>query len=513
MLKKIEKNIFIIIALMASFAIIFANNMNKYPSNLDELWNFNTARCIANGLTPYTQISMITTTLFPTIISIALRIFGSELIVFRACNALMGVGILLMAYLIFKHLIKNENISAILILILTYIYYPNFTLDYNYFVLLLFLIIEFIQLKRTEKLDNKKQIYFTIGIGVLAGCAICTKHTLGLVISAFIVISEIFISNRKDIIKNIIYKIVGICIPVLIFLLIRIMTNSLGEFIDYSILGIRTFTNSISYTKLLENGNWFIEKGAIAIPIVIGITLIANIVLKIRKSNKYSENMMITSLASIPMFITIYPIADKNHFLIAILPALICLLYVIVSALKIVYSKIRFKIKKYILLAIEYFIFFLIIVKMIQASYFFWNEYTEKLNQNIELQSELSHLTAIPQREEYTKKVVAFKNFINEKKQEGYNVYICDAEACAYDIPIDIYNKNYDMFLKGNIGKDGENGIIEQIKNSPKSIYIIKNKNQTLNWQTPTAVIDYIRNNLSEGEKILNFVAYYNINI
>ena len=36
------------------------------------------------------------------------------------------------------------------------------------------------------------------------------------------------------------------------------------------------------------------------------------------------------------------------------------------------------------------------------------------------------------------------------------DVKILDASAALYMIPIDKYNKNYDLLLKGNLGKDGE---------------------------------------------------------
>ena len=53
--------------------------------------------------------------------------------------------------------------------------------------------------------------------------------------------------------------------------------------------------------------------------------------------------------------------------------------------------------------------------------------------------------------------------FTNEMEAQGKKVYIIDAEAAVYNIPLNKYIKNYDMFLKGNIGKDGEDGIIEKI--------------------------------------------------
>lgn len=61
-------------------------------------------------------------------------------------------------------------------------------------------------------------------------------------------------------------------------------------------------------------------------------------------------------------------------------------------------------------------------------------------------------------------------------------------------IPFDRYNKNFDMFLKGNLGKDGEQGIIEKIKNDKSNtVYLIKKENR--NWQTPNDVCNYVVNN------------------
>ena len=78
-----------------------------------------------------------------------------------------------------------------------------------------------------------------------------------------------------------------------------------------------------------------------------------------------------------------------------------------------------------------------------------------------------------------------------------------------YNIPLDKYTKNYDMFLKGNIGKDGEEGIIKQIqKDSENKVYLIKQEKYLLNWQTPTKVVEYVRNNMKKLEDVDIFEAY-----
>ena len=66
-------------------------------------------------------------------------------------------------------------------------------------------------------------------------------------------------------------------------------------------------------------------------------------------------------------------------------------------------------------------------------------------------------------------------------------------------IPLNKYNKDYDMFLKGNIGKDGEQGQIEKLqKRNENELYLIRNSNLKSNWQTPLNVVNYVRNNIEK---------------
>ena len=99
--------------------------------------------------------------------------------------------------------------------------------------------------------------------------------------------------------------------------------------------------------------------------------------------------------------------------------------------------------------------------------------------------------------------------YILQEEKRGNKVYILDSEAALYMIPINKYNKNYDMFLKGNIGKDGEEGQIENIKQRKESeIFLIRNIKYTQNWQTPTKVINYIRENLENVGEISIYEIY-----
>ena len=75
-----------------------------------------------------------------------------------------------------------------------------------------------------------------------------------------------------------------------------------------------------------------------------------------------------------------------------------------------------------------------------------------------------------------------------------------------YYIPINQYNKDYDMFLKGNLGGNGEDGIIDRINNEKNAIYLLKKSG--LNWQNPSKVRKYIIDNLEYSEDFLNFFVF-----
>lgn len=133
----------------------------KPISDLDELWNYNTARAVSEGLAPYKDISMITTPLLPIITSIFLKLITNEVIVSRILATFIWTGILFTIYKILKILIKEENISLICTALIGILCRDIYCIDYNITVLLIALIIlyqELRNLQEVEKNNNKKDL-------------------------------------------------------------------------------------------------------------------------------------------------------------------------------------------------------------------------------------------------------------------------------------------------------------------------------------------------------------------
>ena len=113
MRKTIIKNCLLILG----FALIASGNVFiQSLSNLDEVWIYNFARCIHDGLLPYKEFSMILTPLFPMICSVFLHIIGNEMFVLRFLEVAEIATILFMIYKILTRLKINNYLALIITL-------------------------------------------------------------------------------------------------------------------------------------------------------------------------------------------------------------------------------------------------------------------------------------------------------------------------------------------------------------------------------------------------------------
>jgi hypothetical protein len=495
-IKAISKDfiLFIFIAVMV-FSIIAINPI----SNLDEIWNYNTARAIAQNLIPYKDISMITTPLLPMITALFLKLIANEVIVSRVLASVLWGGVLFSIFKILKLLIKEENTCLIIIALLGLLFRDCYCIDYNILSLMFSLIILYIELKNIDKphFENNKTDFL---IGILAGLTVCTKQSIGAILAIIVVgYKIIFVQNKKEFIeylKTAFKRIIGILIPMILVFIYLIATNSLQDFINYAVLGISTFSNKIPYAQLMNNDKKEIQILSRIMPFILLAMAVLTIVLQNKKKKENIGNidnkiltMLIYSLSTI---IIMYPISDEIHFLIAGTITFIGLAYILYLLGITIYNKINLKSKKKIYKIISLLISIILIAFIAIKGINNIIEYAkQEKNQTIE------HYKNIQISEYLQERINEIDSFILEQEKENKKVYILDAEAAIYMIPINNYNKDYDMFLKGNIGKDGQEGQIQKIKQKfPNEIILIRKKNLQSNWQTPTDVIGYVRENL-----------------
>lgn len=142
-----KKNILLIIFI---FITVFSMIIVEPINDLDEIWNYNTARAVSEGLIPYKDISMITTPLLPMITAIFLKLIANEIIISRILAAIIWTGILFTIYKILMHLLKEENICLICTGLIGILCRDIYCIDYNIAVLFIALIILYEELKNIK---------------------------------------------------------------------------------------------------------------------------------------------------------------------------------------------------------------------------------------------------------------------------------------------------------------------------------------------------------------------------
>ena len=493
---KLRNGLLYILMLITILSIIILKPIN----NLDEIWNYNFARNIANGLVPYKDFNMLQMPLLPIICGVILKIFLNELIVMRIIAAFMCAGILYFSYKILNKLNVKKEVSVICVFFLGWLLKDYFCIDYNFATLFVTLIIINIEISLYQK--NANFFYLNLKtsllIGVLAGLTLGFKQTSGLLICIATLGNKLlFVRNKnnfKIFLKDFLFRLIGILIPVILILLYLFATNSIQDFINYTIKGITSFSNSLSYKYLIKLNTIGIL--SVLVPISIIYYWIKTIIME---KNKEQYILLVYGLG---IFVIAFPISDNIHFLIGTEPFIILIQSEIYNLLYTLYKRFLSNTKiKFLVYFLMCFASSIVILGSIIFSVFNLIHY---YNQK-KLLSELSHYKYIPIDTRLEEQINRIDKYIlNEKK----DIKILDATSAIYMIPINKYNKNYDMLLKGNLGENGEKNIKEEIKNSRYIKYLVLQDRFNKNWQTPLDVIEYVKTNKNKIGEIEIFDIY-----
>lgn len=479
-------------------------------TDLDEVWNYNTANAFAMGLIPYKQVSMITTPLLPMINSIFLKVVFNGIMTYRVLMGIVFALIVLFIYLIIKELSNKKLLSYICAFFIGTLLIKKFLLDYNYLFLLISLVIAFLEIRDIKKNENFN-FNHNLCVGLLTGLAFLTKQTIG-VLLIFVMIFEVFIYMKKSgfnlkfdkFVKLIGVRILGMMVPIIIFLIYLGVTGAFNDFINYAIKGVREFSNNVPYYRLFDSNDKVVSIIS-RLFIIVYIPLFITFILECIKNKKLKDeliNIYILALCSIPVIAIIYPISDDFHLMVASVFALIIIAYLLILVLKKIggFIKIDIFYKKLLLIGI---LFIIILIS-------FKNLIIERnINVKENVLVPFKHYEGIYVPEYLSKRISDVTDKVRAYSNSGRESIIVDAEAAIYDIVLNRYKKNYDMLLIGNIGENGVEKIINEIKDSHNVYYFVKNPQYALNWQLPEDIVDYIRNNLKYHETVSVFDVYY----
>ena len=509
--KKKIINILIQFSIFALSLVLFlVARLTAPATDLDEVWNYNTANAFAMGLIPYKQVSMITTPLLPMINSIFLKIVFNGIITYRVVMGIVFALIVLFIYLIIKELSNKKLLSYICAFFIGTLLINKFLLDYNYLFLLIVLMIAFLEVRDLKKNENFN-FNHNLCVGLLTGLAFLTKQTIGLLL-IIVVIFEVFIYMKKigfdlkftKFIKLIGVRIFGMMIPITIFLIYLGVNGAFNDFINYAIKGVKEFSNSIPYYRLFDSNDKVVSIIS-RLFIIVYIPLFITFILECVKNKKMKDELMniyVLAICSIPVIAIIYPISDDFHLIVASVFALTVVAYLLIFLLNEIdkFVKIDVFYKKLLLIGL---LFIIILIS-------FKNAIIERnLNIKENVLVSFKHYEGIYVPKYLSNRISDVTDKVRLYSNSGRESIIIDAEAAIYDIVLNKYKKNYDMLLIGNIGERGVEKIINEIKDSHNVYYFVKNPQYALNWQLPEDIIDYIRNNLKYHETVSVFDVYY----
>lgn len=447
-------------------------------NSLDELWNYNFARNIYGGAKPYTDFNMVQTPLSAYVSSVFLHIFDNHLFSFRILGCLLISIMSSFFYKICLRVTSNQTLSFCVTLYIFSLQLPYYFYDYNYLNLMLVLIIMLLEIKEDSKYSDKKCCYKNLLLGLLYGLTPLIKQSTGL----FMLLVNILISTlilKKD--KNNKWMYIGrvLCsvVPGILFLLELILTESFQEFWDYGIKGIKYFDNHITYFEFMLDSpvNFLIG----LLPVIILVYTVFKIYKK-QCDLKYIKLFLLSAAE----FTLVYPIADQNHVFMAVTPMVICALYDIKGKEMSVFQRN-----------------FCMIFSMSIMLAAFAITFSFK---GIKL-SGLKHYEWIPIQKDLEQQINDVDNYITKMCKNNYKVYIADASAAAYMIPLDIYNKDFDMLL---IGNTGSKDMVQMVDEQDKSLFLILKDECELNWQSNEEVINYIREHYTYLEEVSCFYVY-----
>ena len=495
-----SKRVKYILIFFFSFLFLFFTQLLFYGPKLDFYWNFNNSLQISNGLIPYNDISLLTTPLFHFIVSFFLVVFGKNIVVYSVITTLFKlIHIIVLSKITLllcnKYKIKNK-FKYILIGFITFILLIyNIYYEYNFLSLLFVSLIIYIELL------DKKNIKYELLIGFLAALSFLSKQSIGFIAILFVLFKPLLF---KDNLKNILYRFIGISSIALLFTGYLLLTNSIESFFNYAVFGVLEFKNSVSFFDIALN--WEMND---FINILISILLLLFYIIFIIKQfyfvlkKKYDltfKMVLYYSLISVSCF---YPIRNIYH----LIPSLITFIPLIMITLS-----------NYKIMNIKYYsnnlinrvlVVFIILCSLVPLGMYI-NIYNGNNKKSVVLKYKYNYINGMVVSKDLKSNIDDIIEFEEKEEKNGNKVLILNKSSVLFHLARGVYYKDYDLFMRGNFGYNGEERMIEDIENSVNTLYLVNLNDMTKDtkiFQLPDKVYYYVINNLKNTGQIM----YYNV--
>ena len=427
-LKKKDILILVIIFIYTGILITYSNADN------DLIWNYGFSYNFANHLLMYKDYNMVITPLYPFLGGILMRILGNNFLIFNLYNTILST---ILYYYLYK---KYPNTFIPSIILISFILRPS----YNFLVLFLVLILLNI---------NEEKDFF---IGFILGLLFLTKQSFILLI-----LPSIYLITKP---KRLFKRIGAFFLPCLFFLIYFILTNTFLDFLNYTFLGLFSFSSKNSFFNL---GTIFI------------LSLIIYLFLYYLKTKDIKVLYLITYQ------IMAYPIFNTMHIILSIIPVIIYFLDKLVKK------------KKYNLNYLRYFNYFASII-LICPLLSIPLQYLDK--DLVEGENALEY-------KDISRSYLVNKDLFLKEVPNLNNTYFLMYDAYIYKYLLNNPITSYDLLLNGNLGYNGEERVIDYFNSLDSNTYFVLNRAYT-GGQLSKNIDAYIRNHYLKVKDFQEFTLY-----
>ncbi len=485
-IEKTKKHDNIIMLIFIGIAVCAVAFWVKSEAN-DELWNFSNIYKMVNGYTIYKDTNVIITPLFFYIGEVFFKMLGANYLTGRILGALIFISMFFSIYQLFKVLNIRKLNSMLYVLGIMVAYQENIMSigAYNQLAIIFYIlgIIFLIKSKYKPTINSIIQ-------GIIIFLIFLSKQNLAVYyIIANIICRIVTNKNKIQIVKHTIIELTTSFILLVLFLYTLYLNNNLYEFINYTVLGITDFADKNTVMPVVN---------IIAILLQVALLISYFIIAKIKKipfEEKIRKNIKIMTIFSILIIFFAYPILNVFHINSEAILTIITTLYIIDNIIveTLLKSKKTDIIKKVAIVAM--------------LIYFIIKGTNNNINYINMMDKEEGPYYGAIFLEETKQEINEIVEFIKTENSKGIDVKIVSYHANLY---MNILKKNngiMDLPFNGNMGKDGANGVINQIKSLQNSkVLITKEKDDT--YQESTQIREYIQNNMELIGEISQFLIY-----
>lgn len=482
----------------------------------DELFTFANVFKLHNGIQLYSQNNVIDTPLFFYLANAFFSIFGLNFFAYK----LFSIVIFEITFLLIINMLKKLNVpvlrAVIYIVLIIFPFEKDLTqggANYNTLAILFWmlgmnLLVKKGSLPRTKAVSESQNVIkqnsgataykfevLPIQQGIVSALVFATKQNIG--IYYLIGLSLFTIYNYRKDIKTIIKKLISTYGVFLIITAIWVAALALqgqfNDFINYCFLGLGEFASNntrISWENIVYYGIPFLT--------IFGLIFIKK-KFKLTEESKFVKTTIFFLCFMFASLLIGYPIFNRFHIILAIFVSIVYCAYVMEQLVSRMVELFNIRIVKIILI-----VFIGIVCAM--NLYNICNYATKLLNKDYTLTYDNPYFGTVATKEvEETIKQVM--NFVELKKENNQNVIIFATEANIYQIALKGNNQDFDLPFLGNWGYNGEERVLNKIKNLKNTFILIKEED--IIGQESTKIKDYIKNNYNKTGEIAGLEIYY----